>query len=102
MHSPDSTRKSSCPDSPWYRPMLAGQQHRDEEADLREARLPLELRPLAEHVAPPPGRVARVDDEPAIAFRHEPCLGLLENGLRNHEGIVSRTEKAGKTASGTR
>ena len=31
-----------------------------------------------------PGRVARVEDEPALATRDEPVLGRLDPRLRNH------------------
>ena len=35
-----------------------------------------------------PAGVARVEDEPAHARRNEPCVGLLELRLENHDWIM--------------
>ncbi len=44
----------------------------------------LERRVQTHAVALEPAHVARVDDEPALAGRHEPGVGALERGLGNH------------------
>ena len=78
---------------------LPGTQHLDVAAKLRKPWLPFEDRSVAERVASPPHRIAGVEHEPALAVGHQPGLGLLENGLLNHEGIVSKRERARKSAS---
>jgi uncharacterized protein YceH (UPF0502 family) len=62
---------------------LPGLEHRNVDPELREAGLALEARERAE-VAFCPARVARVQDEPALALRDEACVGSLELRLRHH------------------
>ena len=91
MHSPETTRKSSWPLSPWYEAVLAGPENLDAEAELMELLLPFEVGVLPAVVAPDPGRVAGVEHEPAVALGHEPELGLRQLRLGNgvgHAGTV--------------
>ena len=68
-----------------HRHGLARSKHGEVDAELREVGLALEPadRGAALGVAPP--RLARVDDEPALALRDEAVLGRLELRLGNHE-----------------
>src|SRR5205814_917581 len=78
------------------------------DADLRKVRLGLEGGPAGERHAVPalraadPPRLARVDDEPALARGHEPRLGLLERRLGNHERIVTAPYPVKRSRSGRR
>jgi len=54
------------------------------DAELREDHLAQKARERPEARPMPPARVARVEDEPALAGRHEAVLGLLELGFGDH------------------
>jgi hypothetical protein len=43
-----------------------------------------------------PARVARVDDEPAVAGGYEPGVDLLERGLGNHGTILGGSVRAAR------
>jgi hypothetical protein len=61
---------------------LSGCEHGDREPELGELHLAaLEDAAVAEHLAREPGRVAHVDDEPALGRRGEPTACLLEPRL---------------------
>ena len=51
---------------------LARPENLDSEPELGELLLPLEVGVLSAFVAADPGRVPRVEHEPALAFDHEP------------------------------
>ena len=63
--------------------VLTGPENLDPEAELSELLLPLEVGVLPAVVAADPGRVARVEHEPAVALDHEAELGLLQLRLGN-------------------
>ena len=68
-HSPETTRKSSCARlAVVHAVRLAGLEHVELKAELRELGVAFELRRLAELLAPPPRGVARVQHEPALAL----------------------------------
>ena len=67
-----------------HRHRLARQQHLDVHADLRELLLALEVAERTAPVRVVPARVPRVEDEPPVAGRDEPVLGLLELRLPDH------------------
>ena len=63
----------------------------DVDPELGEVLVALEVAERAAPLDVVPARVAGVDDEPALARRDEPVLGLLQLGLRDHEpSLVSR------------
>src|SRR5581483_1260442 len=72
---------------------LAGLQDAERDPELgKELGAPAaERAPMSEHAAVrPPGRVARVDDEPARPLRLEPALGLDQLRFLDHAATLSR------------
>jgi hypothetical protein len=67
-----------------HRHRLARREDPQVDPDLREARGSLEDAKCAAAGRGSPGRVAGVEDEPAVIRRHEPVLGRLEWRLRSH------------------
>jgi lipoic acid synthetase len=59
-------------------------EHEDVHAELRELRIGIEAHHAAPRAAVVPDDVARVDDEPALPFRGQAVLRLLEAGFRDH------------------
>ncbi len=65
-----------------HRHRLARLEHEQAHAELLEPGLALEHARGADRAAIP-ARIARVEDEPALASRNEPDVGRLERGLGN-------------------
>ena len=63
---------------------LAGPENADVDPDLREVRVTLEVADRRTPFRMAPGRVARIQDEPAVPCGNESVLGRLEPRLRNH------------------
>src|SRR4051794_1213353 len=63
---------------------IAGIEHEDVDADLREVRVGVEAHHPAARPAVVPDDITRVDDEPALALGGESALGLLQPGLGHH------------------
>ena len=73
---------------------LAGSQHEEVDADLREVGLAIERQARAAPVAVEPARLSRVEHEPALPGGHEPGLGLLDEVLPNHRPILEAIASA--------
>ena len=73
-----------------HRHRLAGAQNAEVDPDLRESRLTLERANRRAPFGVKPGRVARVEHEPALATRYKTVLGRLKARLGDHPREDSR------------
>ncbi len=71
--------------------VLTGRENLDSEAELGPLLLPFEVGVLPALLASDPRRVARVEDEPALALGDDPELGLLQLCLGNGGLSFSRS-----------
>jgi hypothetical protein len=62
--------------------------HAQEDADLQEVSIAFELATRRAVLAPKPGGVASIQDEPALPARRTPGLRLVERCLRDHVPII--------------
>jgi adenosine deaminase len=70
---------------------LTGLKHADVDSDLREIGVAFEPSEGAEDALKPP-RLARVQDEPALALWRKPGAGCFERSLGNHARILTGME----------
>ena len=91
-HSPETTRKFSWPVSRVvHAGGLAGLEHGNAHAELREVAVAFEVGPAAEPVPLPPASVPRVEHEPARALGAEAFGERLELRLRDHQSKSGRS-----------
>jgi len=80
-----------------HRHGLPRREHKEAHPELPKVPPTLEGRVNALALAIEPARLARVEDEPSPAGRHEPRLGLFERCLRDHgRRLQRRTRLASK------